>query len=232
MGKAWRTPGLRGGVILLVAAIVATIGVGVALTRRHGASPAVQAVGAVPTTIAYSPRRGPGGTTILTETVDPLSVAVPNGWTAVPADAQTLPGRVDDFARQAPSLATLLQAQSVNAVKAAIRLFAYRPSPPFAFISVLSYSSPGAVPLTPDTVAAVVAATKKVPNVALSGEQLPVGEVLKLDSSPVVSGQHLVVEVRVLVSAGRTLLIEMASEVTAAGIPPLFGQLATSLSQK
>ncbi|HEX3542073.1 MAG TPA: hypothetical protein VHT75_16695 [Acidimicrobiales bacterium] len=218
--------------VLLAAAIIVTVGVGVATIRRHGAKPGAQAVAAVPTTIAYSPRGGPGGTTILTETVDPLSVAVPNGWKAVPADAQTLPTRIDDFAKQAPSLATLLQAQSAAAVKAAIRLFAYRPAPPFAFISVLSYSSPGAVPLTPATVTAVVAAAKKVPNVALSGEQLPVGEVLKFDSSPATGGQHLVVEVRILVSAGRTLLIEMASEVSAAGIPPLFGQLATSLSQK
>ena len=216
----------------MLAAIVATVGIAVALTRRHGTTPGAQAVAAVPTTIAYSPRRGPGGTTILTETADPLSVAVPNSWTAVPADAQTLPAKIDDFAKQAPSLATLLPAQSAAAVKAAVRLFAYRPAPPFAFISVISYSSPGAVPWTAATVAAVVAATKKVPNVALSGEQLPVGEVLKIDSSPVAGGQHLVVEVRILVSAGRTVLIEMASEVSAAGIPPLFGQLATSLSQK
>jgi hypothetical protein len=184
----------------------------------------------VPTTAPYNPRPGPGGTRILTEPVDVLSVAVPNGWRSPATDALTLPGEINQFAAQAAPMAALLTAESKVAEKSAIRLFAYQPVAPNAFVSVVSFSSPGATAPSQSAIDAIVAlAKKKTSNVAVSGVKLPVGQVIKLDSTLVSDGHHLVVEVLVLVAGGRTIQIQMVSETDVVGIPPLFDQIAQSL---
>jgi hypothetical protein len=235
MRKARDAPVLTGGVLLLAVAVFGAAGVGVVAARRHGhrASPSSgRAPAGLTTAVPFTARPGPNGATILQETVDPLSLTVPGTWKAPSPDALTLPQELATFAQAAPALAGLLAAQSTVAAKNGIRLFAYQQASPAAFVSVLSYSTPSATDLTPAVVAAVAGATKPGHGLAVSGEALPVGEVLKIDSSPVVGKQHLLVEVVVLVSMGRTIVIQLASEVNTAGIPPLFGEIGQSLSQK
>jgi hypothetical protein len=224
----------RGILVLTVAvAVVVLAALGGVLVLRHsdrsptpGRSPAALTV---PTTAAYNARPGPGGTRLLTEPVDPLTLAVPVGWTSPPADG-TLSDAINSFAGQAPALAVLLRAEAQVAVKAAVRLFAYQAGAPNAFVSVVSFSAPGAAALTPASIAAIMKASQKLSkNVAVSGVQLPAGQALKLDSSLVSQKKHVVVEVVVLVSGGRTIEVEMVSETSVAGIPPLFAQLAQSI---
>lgn len=224
-----------GGVVL------ALIAIAVGVTRLYRAQPAPSLTPAVvlptvPTSVAYAPRPGPGGTTILTEPVDLISLAVPRGWNAISADSNTLPLALNNLAQQMPPLAALLQAESTVAAKAAIRLFAYQPDAPYAFLSVISFSSPSAQLLTPANVAAAVAASKKLSSGAVvSGAQLPLGLALQLDSSEVSENQHVVSELLILVVAGgrlgptRTVMLQMVSGVTAAGVPPVFAQIAKTL---
>jgi hypothetical protein len=221
----------RAAVVLLVSVVcLAVIGGVLVLRRRSSGTPAVSALRPVPTTVAYNPRPGPGGTKILTEPVDVLSLAVPSNWRSPSSDALTLPKEIDNLAAQAPPLAALLQAEGSVAEKSAIRLFAYQPAAPSAFVSVVSFSSPGATAPTQSGIDAIVAlAKKKTANVAVSGADLPVGRVIKLDSALTSQNQHIVVEVLVLVAAGRTMQIQMVSETDAAGVPPLFDQMAQSL---
>jgi hypothetical protein len=142
----------------------------------------------------------------------------------------TLPDQIAKVAQQAPALAVLLQAEGQVAVKQAVRLFAYQPDPPHTFVSVLSFSSPGAKSPTPSDIDAIAAeASKKSASVAVSGQKLPVGEVIKLNSSLVSQNQHIVVEVLVLIAGGRTMEIQLVSETNVAAIPPVFDQIAQSL---
>jgi hypothetical protein len=177
----------------------------------------------------YNARPGPGGTKVLTELVDPLTLSVPGSWISPAADA-SLADAIDQFGPQAPPLAGLLHAESLVASKSAIRLFAFQPEAPHVFVSVVSFSTPAATPLTPAAVAVIVARAKKLTqNVAVVGVQLPVGQVVQLQSSFVSQNTHLVVEVLVLIAGGRTLEIEMVSETDVAAIPPVFDQIAQSL---
>ncbi len=58
----------------------------------------------------------------------------------------------------------------------AVRLFAYQPVAPHAYVSVVSYSSAGATAVSPLEAASIVAAVNKgAPNVVSTGTQLPVG---------------------------------------------------------
>lgn len=213
--------------VLLVAAGIAAYS-----ANRSSAVASVPKVAVLPTiatTVPYGARPGPKGTKILTESVDPLTLAVPAGWTAPPPDELSLPRQIDAFGVQAPPLAALLHAESQVAAEAGIRLFAYR-SAPAIFVSVVSFSSPGIKVLTPASVAAIVAeAHKKPSSIAVSGARLPVGLVIKLDSSYVSQAQPIVIEDVVLNAGGRTLLIEMVAETNVAGVPAVFGQIAQSL---
>ncbi len=213
----------------MVAVAVVAIGLVLVLVPGGGPGGPSSARRPVPTTAAYDPRPGPGGTKILTDPVDVLSLAVPNSWRTPASDALTLPKEIDNFAGQAPPLAALLQAEGLVAQKSAIRLFAYQLAPS-AFVSVVSFSSPAATPPTQSGIDAIVAlARKKTSNVAVSGVRLPVGQVIKLDSTLTSQNQHIVVEVLVLVAGGRTMQIQMVSQTDAAAIPPLFDQIAQSL---
>jgi hypothetical protein len=215
--------------------LIAAAGVATALTRHHSGPAAAKPVRApAPVSLTpYAPRPGPNGTKILTETIDPLSLAVPGDWMAPAADQQTLPGELDAFAARAPALAAILHTESDYAHRAAIRIFAYQPMVPFAFVSVLSYASPSTKSLTADSVAAVAAASrkKKPTGAALSGVELPIGPALKVDSSMVSKKQTLVVELVTLVAGGRTTLVLMVSETNVPAIPQVFDQIARSLSR-
>lgn len=218
------------GVGLVALIVVAVVARALYQAQPAPSLPPVVAPPTVPTTIAYTPRRGPGGTTILTEPVDLVSLAIPRGWKALSPDENTLPNALGALGRQMPPMASLLQAEAVVAAKAAVRLFAYQPSAPYAFLTVISYSSPSATPLTPAVVAASVAASKKLTSgVAVSGEQLPLGEALRLDSTVSSQNQHLVSELLILVVASRTLMVQMVSDVSTPGIPAVFSQIARSL---
>jgi hypothetical protein len=221
--------------VIVGVVVIALIAVGVVVTLLNRAQPApsvapVFSPPTVPTTIAYAPRRGPGGATILTEPVDLVTLAIPPGWKSLSADQNTLPDALAKLEGQMPSLASLLQAEAVIAAKAAIRLFAYQPVAPFAFLSVISYSTPSAHPLTPAVVAASVEVSKKFTSgVAVSGVQLPLGEALQLESSQVSQNQHLVSDLLIVVVAGRTVMLQMVSGVTAPGVPTVFSQIAQTL---
>jgi len=227
---------VRGWIAFVVAALCAAL-IGVALALQHAdraSNPAAVApVLVAPTTttsVAYFARPGANGTKVLTETVDPLSLAVPDSWTAPAADPLTLPGVLDQFATQAPALAGVLQDEGQVEQKAAIRLFAYQPASPSAFVSVISFSSPTTKPFTAASIAAIVAlAKKKTSSIAVTGVQLAVGDVLQLNSSAVVQNQPVVVEILVLVAAGRTMQIEMVAETNVAQVPPVFAQIEASL---
>jgi hypothetical protein len=232
MPTSQKTPAvIKVVVLLLVVAVVAAVVWAVAL-RRHGhRAAAALAPVAVTSTVPYNPRRGRNATTILTEAVDPLSLAVPSAWTAAPADELTLPAQMDAFAAKAPALRFLVQAQRRFALKAGVRLFAYRADAPAAFVSVVSDSTPAADDLTPASAAAMVASSRTVPNVVVSFEQLPVGVVLKFVSTIAGGSEHLVVEVLTLIVSGRSVTIEIVSEANDGGVPALFGQIEQSLSQ-
>lgn len=224
---------LRGRIVIAVGAACAVVIGGAVAVRRSGASSTPSPPVEVPvatTPVPYQARPGPKGTKVLTEMVDELTLAVPAGWKSPAADGQTLPGVIDAFAQQALPLASLLQAERQVEAKSAIRLFAYQSEAPYTFVSVISLSSPGAKTLTASGVAAVVAVSKqRASNVAMSGQHLPVGEVLEVDSSFVSQAQPVVVEDLVLVVAGRTVLIQMVSETNVAGRPAVFAQIAQSL---
>jgi hypothetical protein len=233
--KAQKAPLITGAVILVVVALIAAAGVTTVLTRRHsGPNTAKPVRAAAPVSLPpYAPRPGPNGTKILTETIDPLSLAVPSDWMAPPADQQTLPGELDAFAAKAPALAAILHTEADYAHRAAVRIFAYQPVTPFTFVSVLSYASPSTKSLTAESVAAVVAASKKTKptGAALSGVELPIGPALKTDSSMVSKKQTLVIELVTLVAGGRTTLVLMVSETNVPAIPQIFDQIARSLSR-
>ena len=221
---------------MVVVALIAAGGVATVLTRHHSGPAAAKPVrSAAPVSLTpYASRPGPNGTKILTETIDPLSLAVPSDWMAPAADQQTLPGALDAFAAQAPALAAILHTESDYAHRAAIRIFAYQPVTPFAFVSVLSYASPSTKPLTAESIAAVTAASKqkkKPTGAALSGVELPIGPALKVDASMVSKKQTLVVELVTLVAGGRTTLVLMVSETNVPAIPQVFDQIARSLSR-
>jgi hypothetical protein len=234
MEKAPKAPRVSRGIVVLAVALAVVIVAAVVVvvfvrpSNRPGVPSASPAALKVPTTAAYNARPGPGGTVLLTEPVDPLTLAVPAGWTSPAADGQ-LTDAIDLFAVQAPALAVLLRAEAQVATKAAVRLFAYQAATPNAFVSVVSFSSPGAAALTPASVAAVVAAAKRSKNVAVGGVALPAGQALTLESSLVSQNKHVVVQVVVLVASGRTIEVEMVSETSAAGTPPLFDQIAQSI---
>jgi hypothetical protein len=231
--KAQKAPVVTGAVILVAIALIAAAGVATTLTRHRSRPAAAKPVrAAAPASLTpYAARPGPNGTKILTETIDPLSLAVPSDWTAPAADQLTLPGELNAFAAQAPALATILHTESEYAHRAAIRLFAYQPVTPFAFVSVLSYASPSTKSLTAESVAAVAAASmkKKPKGTVLSGVELPIGPALKVDSSMVSKKQTLVVELVTLVADGRTTLVLMVSETNVPAIPQVFDQIARSL---
>src|SRR5580693_8339876 len=137
---------VRGWLIVVVAALCLVLIAGVLVLRhadRASTPAAVVPVAVAPpvtTTVPYAARAGPDGTKVLTETVDPLILSVPAGWMTPAADPLTLPKVLDQFAAQAPPLATALQAEGQVEQKAAIRLFAYQPTTPSAFVSVISFS--------------------------------------------------------------------------------------------
>lgn len=225
-------------IVLIVVVVVAAAAIAFALHQANVAStpasvPAVVAPPTVPTTIPYTARPGPGATTVLTESVDPLTLSVPNTWHAPAADPFSLPAVVNAFAAQAPALASPLQSVAALESKSGIRLFAYLPVPPYAFVSVVSFSSPGAMPYTPASVTAIEALAANHPSgVAVSGEALPAGEALDLRSSTVVQNQGVAIEILVLVASGRTIEITMVGETDTAAFPPVFQQIAQSLLLK
>jgi hypothetical protein len=223
----------------LIFAIVALLAAGAAgaLVRRHSSGPPAPVrtpatVTVPPTTLLYGARPGPNGTKLLTETIDPLTLAVPGGWVTAATDQLTLPSEIDNLAAQAPPLAALLKIERQAAVKSAIRVFAYQPTAPPSYISVVSLSSPGVAPLTAASASALVALAnkQKTPNAVASGAQLPVGQVVKTDSTLVVQKQRVAVEDLIVITAGRTILVEMVTETSTATTPPLFAQIAQSLS--
>lgn len=235
MGKAQKAPVIAGAIILLAVVVIAATGVAVVLTRSHSPSPSPSAAAVAPvsSTEPYGARPGPNGTKILTETIDPVTLAVPNSWKTPVADAQTLPAELDAFGAQAPSLAAILHTEADFAGKSAIRLFAYQPVKPFAFVAVTSYATPGATPLTPDLVTAAVAGTrKKSPGSAVSGVQLPLGLALKVDTSLVSQKQPVVLEFLVLVVSGRRVIILLVSETNVPALPQVFEQIASSVRSK
>ncbi|MGH9124352.1 MAG: hypothetical protein ACRDZ8_06450, partial [Acidimicrobiales bacterium] len=195
---------------LIAIAVVAAAAIAFALHQASLAStpasvPAVVAPPTVPTTLPYTARPGPGGTTVLTESVDPLTLSVPDSWHAPAADPFSLPPVINAFAAQAPALASPLQSVVALETKSGIRLFAYAPAPPYAFVSVISFSSPSAKPYTPESIAAIEALAQKQPSgLTVGGESLPVGEVLDLRSSVVVQKQDVAIEILVLIEGGRT----------------------------
>jgi hypothetical protein len=237
MGKAQKAPAITGAIILLAVVVIAAAGVATVLTRGHTGHSPPAAVAPVATPVQsaepYAARPGANGTKTLTETIDPVSLAVPEDWKTPVADAQTLPADLDAFGTQAPSLASILHTEADFAGKGAIRLFAYRPTSPFAFVSVTSYAQPSAAPLTPDLVAAAVAAAKKKSRgAAVSGVQLPLGLAIKVDTNFVSQKQPVVVEFLVLVQSGRRLIILLVSETNVPALPQVFDQIAQSLGQK
>ena len=201
-----------------------------AALRRPAPVPAPVVSSVPPTTQVYQARPGPNGTKLLTEPVDPLTLAVPTSWTAAAADEITLPDDITRFAQQAAPLAALLQAQKLTAVKGGVRLFAYQPTAPQAFVMVVSSYSPGAAPLTASGVSAMVSATKKTPNVAVTGATLPVGQVLKVDQTSVAQKQRVAVEAIYVGSPDRLIVVEMAAVADTAGPPALFAQIAQTIS--
>jgi len=237
MGKAQKAPAITGAIILLAVVVIAAAGVATVLTRGHTshspANPVTPVAVPAASTEPYAARPGPNGTRILTETIDPVVLAVPDDWKTPVADAQTLPADMDAFGAQAPSLKSILHTEADFAGKGAVRLFAYRPVKPFAFVSVTSYATPSAAPLTPQLVAAAVsAARRKSRAAAVSGVQLPLGLAIKVDTSLVSQKQPLVVEFLVLVQSGRRLIILMVSETNVPALPQFFDKVAQSLRQK
>ncbi|MDQ6617210.1 MAG: hypothetical protein M3083_21315 [Actinomycetota bacterium] len=205
---------------------VLTVGHSKASPTRVPPSAASSLSGATP----YAARAGPGGTKILTETVDPLILTVPESWMAPAADVRTLPGVLDHFAGQVPALASSLDAQIPVAEKSAIRLFAYQPAVPHAFVSVVSFAAPSAKPLTKSAVDAVVAIDRaRVPNAPVSEVDLAVGPALKTDTSVVVQKQPVAIEQLIFNAGGRSILVEMVSETVTGGPPPVFALIAQSL---
>jgi hypothetical protein len=219
--------------VVVVCAAAVIVGGVHALLQAGGSPPPITpplVLPTVPITVPYFARSGPNGTTILTDAVDLLTLAVPAAWKTPAADQSTLVGQLNQFAAQTPSLAPPLQSEIQAASEFAIRVFAYQPVAPHTFISIISFASPGINALTPASAAVEVAAAKtKSPNVAVSAVQLPVGTVLQLQSSYVSQNQPVVAEELVLISGGRTMLIEMVSETDVASYPPVFAQIAQSL---
>ncbi len=224
---------------VLIFAIVALLAAGAAgvLVRHHSSGPPATVrspatVTVPPTTLLYGARSGPNATKLLTETIDPLTLGVPNTWVTAASDQLTLPGEIDNFAAQAPPFAGLLKVERQAAVKSAIRMFAYQPSAPPAYVSVVSMSSPGVAPLTPAAASALVALAnkQKTPNAVVSGVQLPIGQVVKSDSTLVVQKQRVAVENLIVIVTGRTILVQIVTETATTATPPLFAQIAQSLS--
>jgi hypothetical protein len=234
MGKAQKGPSVirRVVALALVVLCVAIVGVVGALRHAKASSTTVRSPNAVvvPTTLPYSARPGANGTKILTEAVDPLTLSVPESWKSPPAVPLTLHDEINGLAQDAPALQGLLQAEAKVAGKSAIRLFAYQPVAPHALVWVTSFSAPGTKDLTADGVDALATAVRRrSTNLTVTGVQLPVGSVLKLDSSLVVDKQAVAVETLILTSGGRFLLVEMVSETNSAGVPAIFDQIAQSL---
>ncbi|HEX3425719.1 MAG TPA: hypothetical protein VHT30_06275 [Acidimicrobiales bacterium] len=221
---------------VVVLALVA--GAGIVLHRADVAStpaavPSVVALPTLPTTIPYSAHTGPGATIVLTESVDPLTLAVPASWRTPAADPVTLTKVVMAYEAQAPALGAPLQAVIDVEKESGIRLFAYQPAAPHAFVSVISFSSPTAKPFTPSLVAAAEAlAAKKTKGVAVAGQALPAGEALTFKTSTVVQNQPVVVEIYIWVEGGRTVEVQLVSETNVAAFPPLFDQIAASVRFK
>lgn len=195
--------------------------------------PSVFVLPTLPTTIPYSAHAGPNGTVDLTESVDQLTLSVPATWKAPAADPVTLTKVVMAYEAQAPALASPLQAVADVENESGIRLFAYQPAPPHAFVSVTSFSSPTAKPFTPSLVAAIEAlAAKRTKGVAVGGQPFPAGEALTFKTSTVVQNQPVVVEIYIWVEGGRTVEVQLVSETNVAGFPPLFDQIAASVRFK
>jgi hypothetical protein len=221
--------------VAIVAVVIAVVS-GAVVLRRSGRGSTAGALGSTPvtvlapTTVAYNARPGPGGVRLLTEPVDLLTLAVPSSWQTPAPDPLKLPALIAGLAAQAPPLTRLLQAVAQQSQLAGVRLFAFQPMAPQAFVSVVSFSSPGIVTPTPAVVDALAAqARKKSPNLGVSAVQLPVGRVLKLDSVVTTQKQPVAVEVLVIYAGGRTMEIEMVAETTSAQVPPVFDQIAHSL---
>ena len=237
MDKAPNAARLARAFLIFVIVALLAAGAAGALVRRHsGAKPAPVGTPATvtipPTTLLYGARPGPNGTKLLTETIDPLTLAVPSGWVTAATDQLTLPAEIDRLAALALPLAGLLKVERQAAVKSAIRVFAYQPTAPPSYVSVVSMSSPGVVPLTPASASALVALAnrQKASNAVATSAQLPVGQVVKSDSTLVVQKQRVAVEDLVVIITGRTILVEMVTETSTTAPPPLFAQIAQSLS--
>ncbi len=234
MEKAPKAPSVIRSVVVLAVVIMCVATVGVVGALRHS-KPSLTTVQSpnpvlVPTTLPYSARPGPNDTRILTEPVDPLTLAIPNSWKSPAADPLVLHDELARFAQDAPALDGLLQAVVTLDGKSAIRLFAYQPVAPHAFVSVTSFSTPTQKDLTASVVDTLAGAAKvRTRGAAVSGVQLPVGSALKFNFSLVSQNRPVVVEVLMLILGGRSLVVEMVSETTTVGVPALFDQVAQSL---
>ncbi|MDP9072735.1 MAG: hypothetical protein M3N98_00945 [Actinomycetota bacterium] len=219
---------LQGRTVLagLIAALLVAAVVGIAIhhpARRHPSA------GGATTTTTLRP--GPNGFATLSEPVDLLTLAVPVDWTVAPTAPLVLPKVLDQLAVVDPQLAPLLKAESMAANEGAVRLFAYTTTPSTVYAAILSYSSPGTPAITEASAAGFSSFNRHTATVSIefSTVQLPAGLGLRVRSVSTDRGVRVAYENLAVLNAGRTVLLQLAADVTSLAIPPIFAQIESSL---
>lgn len=212
--------------IIAVAALLVFGLVGVAL---HG-SPGGHRL-ATPRASTTVPTLFAPGTKALSEPVDPLTLFVPEGWQSLALEPTALPGSLRALAAQHPRLSVPLKALAIDAEEGAIRLFAITTTPSLAYAAVISFSSPGAVPLPESLLSTISSSLQRTTGVTgdASRIDLPAGAAVRIQATSVKGGPRVAVEDDLFQHGDRTVVVQMAAEGTAADTSPVFSQIAKSV---
>lgn len=223
----------RGLAVIILGLLV---GAAVGVSIHHGNGP-VSAQRSASTTVPV-PVTAPGGgvslgngTKVLSEPVDLLKIAVPEGWQSVDVDPSKVGPILQGLIPQAPALASVLNAEARAASEGGVRLFAYSPAPRFAFLSVVSFASPGATPADESTVAAFNAQVKqfKAAVISVHTVHLPAGHAVQIDSRVAVGKQFILAQNDTMVTPTRTVLVQVVAQTASAAPPAYFADMLASL---
>ena len=166
---------------------------------------------------------------MLTEPVDPAQIAVPDGWQSVPTDSDTLSTALRALEQGHPSLISVLRAEEMSAAQSGTRLFAYTPTRPLTFVSIVSYASPGTPLIDPrhaDNYPAQLSRTRSFV-VEAHVVQLPAGGALQARTVVSTRTVRVAAQDDVVRITNRTVELHMVTE--AAAFPSVFSEIENSL---
>ena len=159
---------------------------------------------------------------VLSEPVDPLTVAVPAGWTVLPTSPMVLPAMLRQLAVQHTQLAPLLIGQAIAANEGAVRLFAYTTSPATTYAAIISYASPASTAITADMGPTFSKYDKYSANVIaeVTVVPTPAGLGLRLRAATLQPSLHVAFENLTVINSGRAVQLQVAADVSSLSFPP------------